>query len=330
MAALLLLGGMAFSGWEIDHRTVHERAPAAVTLIGGFLGAGKTTLLNRMIEQLDASRLGVLVNDFGAINVDAELVEGVEDDVISLANGCLCCTIRNDVVRALRKLLDRDDRPDRILVETSGASDPGTVAKTFLELQRSQEIHLDGFIAVVDAVSYAGLPAEDAVLAKCQVMASDLVVINKIDEASPEQVDEVEALVRLHAPWARLIRATHADVALDLLIGHDPPVDARLDRIADTPPHGYGTWTFTTEDPIAFAELAPVFNELPPTIMRVKGWLNIAERPGARLLLHVVGRRVYVRTVGPREGEPKTTLVLIGRDLDPADLATRFERCVAR
>ncbi len=309
---------------------MRERSPAAVTLIGGFLGAGKTTLLNRMIDQLDGARLGVLVNDFGAINVDAELVEGVEDDVISLANGCLCCTIRNDVVRALRKLLDRDDRPDRILVETSGASDPGTVAKTFLELQRSQEIHLDGFVAVVDAASYAGLPAEDATLAKCQVMAADLVVINKVDEASTEQLAEVEALVQEHAPWARVIRATNADVPLELLLGYDPPADARLDRIAETPPHGYGTWTFTSDTPLSFSELAAMINTLPPSIMRIKGWLDIVERPGDRLLLHVVGRRIYVRTVEPWAADPKTTLVLIGRELDTDELVQRFDRCVAR
>ena len=308
-----------------------DRAPASVTLLGGFLGAGKTTLLNRMIDQLDGVRLGILVNDFGAINVDAALIEGVEDDVISLANGCLCCTIKNDVVRALRRLLDRPDRPERILVETSGASDPGTVAKTFLDIQRTGDIHLDGFIAVVDAVHFAGLPADDALLARCQVMAADLIVLNKIDEADDAQIEEVDALVRAHAPWARVIQAAHADVPLALLIGHDPAPDVRLERIADTPPHGYETWSFTSEHPLSFAELAPTLTALPAGIIRVKGWLDLAERTGDRILLHVVGRRVYVRTVGEWSGPARSELVLIGRagSVDPDALQSSFDACLA-
>lgn len=311
-----------------------EHTPAKVTILGGFLGAGKTTLLNRMIASQDPKTLGILVNDFGDINVDAALIVGVEDDVISLANGCLCCTIRNDVVRALEALLHRDDRPERILVETSGASDPGTVAQTFVDIQRRGEIHLDGMIAVVDAEQLPLLPSQEALLAKCQIMAADLVVLNKVDLVDAHALEHVRETIRASAEWARILEATNCEVPMELLFGLDPSPE----ELAQRTPHrhhdhsdsGFETWTFRAESPLRFKDLAPYLSSLPREIFRVKGLVALQERPGDRLVLHVVGRRIYVRTLGPLQGSPTSQIVVIGRKgaVDRHALETGFSACV--
>ena len=117
--------------------------PIPVTVIGGFLGAGKTTLLNHILSANHGRRVGVLVNDFGAINIDATLVVGVDGDTVSLANGCICCSMRDDLVGACLALLARPERPDHLIVETSGVSDPVAIANTFLSPQLHQFLELD-------------------------------------------------------------------------------------------------------------------------------------------------------------------------------------------
>ena len=136
-----------------------ETSPPSATIISGFLGAGKTTLLNHVLTSCVDRKVGVLVNDFGSIGIDNELIVGVEDDVISLVNGCICCTIKNDVVQGVLRLLEREDAPTHIIVETSGVSDPGTVAQTFLDLQRQGHLRLDGVVAVVDLLFAAVRPS---------------------------------------------------------------------------------------------------------------------------------------------------------------------------
>lgn len=167
--------------------------PIAVSVLSGFLGAGKTTLVNHLIRTSN-ERIAVLVNDFGTINIDAELIVGVSGDTIQLSNGCICCTIKNDVVQALQRLTDSDSgaRPDRVLIEASGISDPGTLRETFLQFERSGSTRFDGNIVVVDAEQFSTLKNESAILARCQLLAADLVVINKIDLLPHLDVDLVD------------------------------------------------------------------------------------------------------------------------------------------
>ncbi|NJO82687.1 MAG: GTP-binding protein [Blastochloris sp.] len=189
--------------------------PVPVTIITGFLGSGKTTLLNRILHADHGLRVAVLVNDFGAINIDTQLVVGVEEDTINLANGCICCTIRGDLLKATLDLLQRPEPPEYILVETSGVSDPLEVALTFRAIQRVQ---IDSILTVMDAEQILSIDRRYAVLAMNQVGMADIVIVNKVDLVDAEQLAAVRAYIRSIIPNSRVIEATEADVPLELLL----------------------------------------------------------------------------------------------------------------
>ena len=148
-----------------------------LTILTGFLGAGKTTLLNRILNGNHGLKVAVLVNDFGSINIDAELIVGVESNVISLANGCVCCSIRDDLRQSVLDVLDRPEQPDYVVLEASGVADPAAIAMTFLDEEIRERIRLDSIICVVDAEQVFDAP-EQAELKLRQVAFSDMLILN--------------------------------------------------------------------------------------------------------------------------------------------------------
>jgi G3E family GTPase len=185
-----------------------------VTVLTGFLGSGKTTLLNRILTENHGQRIAVIENEFGEIGIDQALVINADEEVFEMNNGCICCTVRGDLIRILGSLMKRRDKFDRILVETTGMADPGPVAQTFFVDDDMQELfELDGIVTLVDA-KHLDLHLDDSTECQEQIAFADVIVINKTDLVSPEAVDTLERRLRSMNALAKVLRATNAVVPI--------------------------------------------------------------------------------------------------------------------
>ena len=204
-----------------------------VTVLTGYLGAGKTTLLNRILSEPHGKRYAVIVNEFGEIGIDNDLVVGADEEVFEMNNGCICCTVRGDLIRILEGLMRRKGKFDAIIVETTGLADPAPVAQTFFVDQDVQDAaKLDAVVTVADA-KWLSARLKDAPEAKNQIAFADVIIINKTDLVSPEELREVEARIRGINPYATLHRSVKADVPLDAVLGKNA---FDLDRILEIEP----------------------------------------------------------------------------------------------
>lgn len=285
--------------------------PLPATVVAGFLGAGKTTLINGLLANAGGRKIGVAVNDFGDVNIDAELIVDVADGVMSLTNGCICCSMRSGVLDTMFHLAERAEPLDHAIVEASGASDPGPIVEAFRELQRLGVVRFDGLISMVDADQLRFDDPAVGPLARRQIVGADLVVLNKVDLAG-DATDQAEMRVRALAPEARIVRAEEAAVPLEVLLGLTPRADSGPPQAA--PPHfAFETLTWSRSEPAAFKPLFDALLSLPPSVLRAKGFLHLAERPKKKVVAHLVGRRLYAQPVGDwADARPKSRVVLIG------------------
>jgi G3E family GTPase len=208
-----------------------EKIP--VTVLTGYLGAGKTTLLNRILSEPHGKKFAVIVNEFGEIGIDNELIVNADEEVFEMNNGCICCTVRGDLVRIIDGLMRRKGKFDAIIVETTGLADPAPVAQTFfMDEAVGAKTKLDAVVTVADA-KWLKDRLKDAPEAKNQIAFADVILINKTDLVSPAELTEIEARIRGINPYARLHRTERSKIAIDEVLGRNA---FDLDRILEIEP----------------------------------------------------------------------------------------------
>jgi len=208
-------------------------AKIPVTVLTGYLGAGKTTLLNRILTEDHGKKFAVIVNEFGEIGIDNELVVDADEEVFEMNNGCICCTVRGDLIRIIEGLMRRKGKFDAILVETTGLADPAPVAQTFfVDADVQKETRLDAIVTVADAKFLADR-LKDAPEAKNQIVFADVILLNKTDLVNRDELEEVEARIRGLNPYAKLHRTNRCDIALEQVLDRKA---FELDRILDLDP----------------------------------------------------------------------------------------------
>jgi G3E family GTPase len=195
----------------------HDRDMLPVTIITGFLGSGKTTLLNHILQNQQGVKTAVLVNEFGEIGIDNDLVISTGEDMVELSNGCICCTINEDLVKAVYKVLSREDKVDYLVVETTGLADPLRVALTFLGTELRDQTRLDSIITLVDAENFS-LDLFNSKAAQSQITYGDIILLNKVDLVDEADADLLEVRIRDLKPGARILRTTKSSVALPLIL----------------------------------------------------------------------------------------------------------------
>ncbi len=295
------------------------------TIIGGYLGAGKTTLLNHLLRHNDGQRLAVLVNDFGDINIDADLITSHDGETMQLANGCICCSMADGFLQALGQLRTRADGIDHIVIEASGVANPTKLAQYSAALQYA----VDGIIVVVDAEHVRERAANKYVGETVirQLQGADLLVLNKADLVSAEELAAVRAWLGEQAPDTPVIESRHGVVPPELLFGLNPAADAdpaRLGDLTGLTDHNtlYETTSFTSDEPLDEDAFRRWADALPPEIIRAKGIVYFRDAPDAPHVYQRVGRRWRVSAANAdlrglqrplrSMATPQTRLVLIG------------------
>jgi G3E family GTPase len=336
-----------------------EKIP--VTVLTGYLGAGKTTLLNRILSEPHGKRYAVIVNEFGEIGIDNELVVGADEEVFEMNNGCICCTVRGDLIRIIEGLMKRKGRFDAIIVETTGLADPAPVAQTFFVDEDVQKAaRLDAVVTVADA-KWLAARLRDAPEAKNQIAFADVIILNKSDLVTPAELREVEARIRAINPYATLHRAIKCDVDIADVLERRA---FDLDRILDIEPqflevdehdhdhghdhhhhdHDHGLKHYHDEqmqsvavrldgevDPNKFMPwINRITQEQGPNILRCKGIVAMKDDPkrfvfqGVHMMLDGEPQREW-----EANEKRESKVVFIGRDLKLDEIREGFLACAA-
>ena len=312
-----------------------------VTVVTGFLGSGKTTLVNQILAEQHGRKVAVIVNEFGEISVDGQLVlSQAQEDLVEFNNGCLCCTVRGDLVDTLAKLKDRTDL-DAILIETTGLADPAPVASTFfIADQIKSETRLDSFVTLADAVNLER-NLDQSEEAREQIAFADIILINKIDLVSERQVAEVEQMIRKLNPFAKIHYTEHSTIALDKVFGVGAfDLDAKLevdpaflDDLEHEHDQSVGSFFLREDRPIDINRfmlwLTPLLQERGEDLFRTKG-IFYAHGFKERVVFQSVRMLTAMKPDRPwKPSEKKSTeYVVIGRDLDREEFAEGLAGCV--
>ncbi len=322
-----------------------------VSIITGFLGSGKTTLLNHILTQQQGLKTAVLVNEFGEIGIDNELISSSDDDIVELNNGCICCTINEDLVKTVHKILERREELDYLVVETTGIADPLPIALTFLSTELRGKTRLDSIITLVDCDNFYAKTKEQSFAAKQQITYGDVILLNKTDLVESEIVAKIEEKIRQQRPNVRILEAVKGNVSLPLILSvglfesdryfqeetsysehhheHDDHHHQHHHHHSDhLDEDGFTSLSFETEQALDMGKFQYFLdNQMPESVFRAKGILWLKGSP-ARHIFHLSGKRFGIED-DEWKGMPKNQLVFIGQNLEPEKLKELLENCVA-
>ncbi len=305
--------------------------PVPILLVAGFLGAGKTTVVNHLLAHAQGKRVAAVVNDFGAINIDAELIAGASDGVVSLSNGCICCTLEGDLLRTLATLLRRDPRPEFIVIETSGIADPADIVRNLMDPVIWKEAPLETVLCVVDAAQ--PVTALDDALLRSQLRAADIVALSKIDLADAAACATIRDAVRAVRPAAVVVDALHGEVPAALLFPADlDQVPAPREIAPRRPTAGrFETLSWSSERRVVLPRLQQAIGRLAPKLARAKGLFETVEQPGRLMVFQLAGGRATLAAgEAPAPGVPRSRIVFIAEmgALSRSEVDALMEGCV--
>jgi G3E family GTPase len=306
--------------------------PVPILLVTGFLGAGKTTVVNHLLAHAEGRRIAAVVNDFGAINIDAELIAGASDGVVSLANGCICCSLEGDLLRTLSTLLRRDPKPEYIVIETSGVADPADIVRNLMDPVILREAPLETVLCAMDA----GTPpaALDDALMRSQLRVADIVALSKLDLAEAGAGERLREAIRALRVPAVVVDAKHGEIPSALLF------PATVDRAPAPREPGpkrpteerFETLSWTSDQPLSLPRLQQAIGRLAPKLARAKGLFETVEQPGRLMVFQFAGGRATLAPGdAPAPGVPRARIVFIAElgVLSKAELDGIMATCVA-
>jgi G3E family GTPase len=331
-----------------------------VTIITGFLGSGKTTLLNQILKNRQDLKVAVLVNEFGDIDIDSQLLVSIDEDMVQLSNGCICCTINDNLVDAVYQVLEREDAIDYLVIETTGIADPLPIILTFLSTELRDLTRLDSILTLVDVETFT--PEHfDSDAALNQIIYGDILLLNKTDLVPVEQIDKLEQYFHSIKQGARLMRCQRGEVPLPLILDvgyNDPEHYADLLNQPETEPvhhhheihhhehhdhehhhehhhhhsehlenDGFVSVSFVSDRPFALTKFQNFLDHLPADVFRGKGILWFQESQ-MKHIFQLSGKRFNLETE-TWTTSPSNQIVLIGRNLNPAQLRQELAQCQA-